>query len=736
MSYRKYLTDSELILRDYEIYKGTNYSESKLDENLTIFKACLKHNISQQYYIRREIFEKSGANIARFEGLMKAFHSYIVFAQNIFLEEAGDYLVSFIIEPAPCPETPELLSILLREGKLTLGQRRSYFKTLSETVERLHSFGVAHLELAPQNILVQDSSRIYVRAFPITLYKRSDIYWYSSPEELAGNIYLFQNFSSDIFAMGCICAEMFISLTPLFQAVGRAEKLMKMFDILGQPEYEDVEEYLTWDTYSELCSQTDREPIIHKLCDALSPDDKNLLISMLTFNPRARPSAREIASYPWEVYPRTADRKPEAVKVDNTHKFQINANEVLAGPYEYSEDPQFIQSDYSSLQSSVPKHGDTFDEEGLQVDTQGMSLISEAGSPVHPSAPNQRYSRPHSSCKEAEQQTSFHKKYKTRGVDACIGTDDSHSYVKTQDKRVQTPSKESYDYRSTPSQDHRHYVRGYDSRTLSSTDKFSPPVHVQRNYHTSYDTHYSNPPDRTAAAFDLHPIEVPNDSSSLYAYTPKPPIHEIRKTSLDTIDRPAPDNTLIVSIFSLKNLAYYKYNHSDTPITFLTFHINLENRGCQEVGFSTPIRASENMKINFSYEFQISSYEFKKRYRSEPILIYVYQHNEGHHTRQNETLIGVCEVYMGLLFSSFSGECEPSVNGWYLINSPNSSTNIGQLLMEVKTRYSINQERVGLFSYPKISSEASNIREIPERDKSIPNKESSSDILKSISSSN
>lgn len=701
--------------------------ESKLDENLHIFKACLKHDISQQFYIRREIFEKSGANIARFEGLMKAFHSYIVFAQNIFLEEVGNYLVAFVIEHIPSPETPELLSTLLREGKLTLGQRRTYFKYIAETLEKLHSYGVPHLELAPQNILIQES-HIYFRAFPISLSKRSDMYWYSSPEELAGNTYLFQNFQSDIFALGCICAEMFISLTPLFQAVGRTEKLMKMFDILGHPEYEDAEEYLTWDSYSDLCSLTEREPLIHKLCDALSPDDKNLLINMLSFNTHNRPSAREIATYPWEVYPRTSENRLESGK--STHhiqKLQTNAEEILTGPYEYCEDPQFIQSDYTSLRSSVPRNGDTFDEEFYRsADMQGMSLISETVSPRYP-IPS----------KEAEQQTSFHKNHTTRSVDVCIGTDDSH--LKTHQNRVQTPSQRSvpsYEYRSTPTNDPRPYIPAYESRTFNSSDRLTPPMHHARNYLSSYETQYSNHPDRTAPAFDLRPIEIHNELGSQYSSIKKPPLPDIRKQSLDSIDRPVPDNTLIVSIYNLKNLAYYKYmNPADSPITFLTFHINLESRGCQEVGVSTPIRASENIKVNFTYEFQISSFEFKKRYRSEPILIYVYQHSEGNHTRQNETLLGVCEVYMGLLFSSFAVNSEPSVNGWYLINSPNSSNNIGQLLIEVKTRYSINQERVGLFSYPKLPSDSASIRHVPERDSTSVPKESSSDIMKSISNS-
>jgi serine/threonine protein kinase len=119
------------------------------------------------------------------------------------------------------------------------------------------------------------------------------LFWYSPPEELFGNDFLAVQSSSDIWALGCLFAEMFASLTPLFQAVDHTEKVYRMFEMLGVPEFNEVEEYMALETYEDL-RHIQGPPLIDKLFTGLSRGEQQLLGDMLKFDPNTRPSCQEL----------------------------------------------------------------------------------------------------------------------------------------------------------------------------------------------------------------------------------------------------------------------------------------------------------------------------------------------------------------------------------------------------------------------------------------------------------
>lgn len=119
------------------------------------------------------------------------------------------------------------------------------------------------MELCPQNIWVEDEFQVYLRPFKLTIEKdksekpqKGDTrshpkYWYSSPEytlqmfnhiggpslhDSDGSLdssmdNAIDNFSNDMWSLGCIFAEMFISMTPLFQAIDPFDRLVGFFEV-------------------------------------------------------------------------------------------------------------------------------------------------------------------------------------------------------------------------------------------------------------------------------------------------------------------------------------------------------------------------------------------------------------------------------------------------------------------------------------------------------------------------
>lgn len=123
--------------------------------------------------------------------------------------------------------------------------------------------GEAHMELCPQNIWVEDEFQVYLRPFKLVVdtdkskkfqntHSRSHPkYWYSSPEytlqlfkhiggtdlnDSAGSLEssldnTIDNFANDLWSLGCIFSEMFISMTPLFQAIDPFDRLVGFFEV-------------------------------------------------------------------------------------------------------------------------------------------------------------------------------------------------------------------------------------------------------------------------------------------------------------------------------------------------------------------------------------------------------------------------------------------------------------------------------------------------------------------------
>lgn len=159
------------------------------------------------------------------------------------------------------------------------------------------------------------------------------------------------------------------------------------------------------------------------------------------------------------------------------------------------------------------------------------------------------------------------------------------------------------------------------------------------------------------------------------------------------------DNGLTLIIHKAKNMDLFKYDSENYKV-FLSYDVN--TCGVPIKSTSQSIQAGSSIDFNFSQEFQINSQVFKQNYRHSPLVINVNQGLYDSLNRCRETLVGICEVYIGLLFASVlaSSDSDASVYGWYHIIST-SGQPIGQLLIEIRTRIPIVQYRNDSFNLPK-----------------------------------
>ena len=126
-----------------------------------------------------------------------------------------------------------------------------------------NSINFAHLNIHPNNIYINIKKNNAIYFGPPKLVKKytndCTYLWYSSPENYYQENDIWENNSegyyNDIWSLGCIICEMFFINFPLFQAYSPNEKIMKIFEILGFPEYEDVD-YMNKYQYDSLLKKS------------------------------------------------------------------------------------------------------------------------------------------------------------------------------------------------------------------------------------------------------------------------------------------------------------------------------------------------------------------------------------------------------------------------------------------------------------------------------------------------
>lgn len=158
----------------------------------------------------------------------------------------------------------------------------------------LHSNRVVHRDLKPSNVLVSKDGQIKLADFGLARIYESSVnltttvvtLWYRSPEVLLCTSYAS---SVDIWSIGCIFAELF-TRKALITGNSEIDQLCKIFQLIGSPKREE------WPSNCpinyEIVSKFKPTPIELLVPNICSPG-KELMIKMLTFNPKDRVNAKD-----------------------------------------------------------------------------------------------------------------------------------------------------------------------------------------------------------------------------------------------------------------------------------------------------------------------------------------------------------------------------------------------------------------------------------------------------------
>ena len=167
----------------------------------------------------------------------------------------------------------------------------------------MHKHGFFHRDMKPENILFHNNvlkicdfglAREIRSRPPFTDYVSTR--WYRAPEILLKA----PNYNSpvDIFALGCIMAELYM-LNPLFAGNNEMDQMLKICSVLGTPNQS------IWNDGMKLAGKMgfsfpQYPPIpLNQIVKSASPDAINLMQEMLKYDPQKRPSAAQLLQHPY-----------------------------------------------------------------------------------------------------------------------------------------------------------------------------------------------------------------------------------------------------------------------------------------------------------------------------------------------------------------------------------------------------------------------------------------------------
>ncbi|XP_790847.3 cyclin-dependent kinase 2 [Strongylocentrotus purpuratus] len=184
------------------------------------------------------------------------------------------------------------------------GLVKSYLQQLLQGIAFCHAHRVLHRDLKPQNLLIDADGRIKLadfglaRAFgvPVRTYTHEVVtLWYRAPEILLGCRYY--STAVDIWSLGCIFVEM-ITRRALFPGDSEIDQLFRIFRTMGTPDEK------LWPGVTSLPDYKTSFPRwtpqdFTKIVPMLNKDGKDLLKSMLCYEPDKRISAKTGLSHPY-----------------------------------------------------------------------------------------------------------------------------------------------------------------------------------------------------------------------------------------------------------------------------------------------------------------------------------------------------------------------------------------------------------------------------------------------------
>ncbi|CAL1575955.1 unnamed protein product [Knipowitschia caucasica] len=192
-----------------------------------------------------------------------------------------------------------------------------YMYQLCKSLEHMHSCGIFHRDVKPENILIKKnvlklgdfgSCRSVYSAPPHTEYISTR--WYRAPECLLTDGYY--SLKMDIWSAGCVFFEI-MSLNPLFPGTNELDQVAKIHDVLGTPDQSVLHKFKRSRAMHFNFPQKKGTGLSRLIPNCPAPA-LSLLYQMLAYDPDERISADTALRHMYFREIRLADRKAESLQ--------------------------------------------------------------------------------------------------------------------------------------------------------------------------------------------------------------------------------------------------------------------------------------------------------------------------------------------------------------------------------------------------------------------------------------
>lgn len=238
-------------------------------------------------------------NLREVKSLKKLNHPNIVKLKEVIREDNQLYFVFEYMKENLYQLTKDRCGKKLPEPSI-----RNMIYQVLQGLAFMHKLGFFHRDMKPENLLCMGPELVKIADFGLAREIRSkppyteyvSTRWYRAPEVLLRS----PNYSApiDVWAVGCIMAELY-SLTPLFPGSSEIDEIFKICQVIGMPSKAD------WPEGHHLSSQLNfRWPQMSGIgLKTAVPNASNeamqLMVDMLHWNPKKRPTASQALRYPY-----------------------------------------------------------------------------------------------------------------------------------------------------------------------------------------------------------------------------------------------------------------------------------------------------------------------------------------------------------------------------------------------------------------------------------------------------
>jgi serine/threonine protein kinase len=213
-----------------------------------------------------------------------------------------------------------------------------YIYQLCRSLAYIHSQGICHRDIKPQNLLLDPqsgilklcdfgSAKVLVKSEPNVSYICSR--YYRAPELIFGSTTY--NTAIDIWSMGCVLAELLLG-QPLFPGESGVDQLVEIIKVLGTPTREQIQAMN--EHYTEFkFPQIKAHPWNRVFRSRTPPEAIDLVSRILQYDPTSRVSPLEACAHPFfdELRdPNTVLPSGRKLPISRLFNFTSAGNDLLA----------------------------------------------------------------------------------------------------------------------------------------------------------------------------------------------------------------------------------------------------------------------------------------------------------------------------------------------------------------------------------------------------------------------